>query len=60
MKYHQIQGQREKWKLDVKLNIFCNKKAELVRIKQKDGNTDPFFLDQHVASYEREEDSWGP
>lgn len=59
VKGHQIQGQREKCKLDVESNIFCDKKDELVRMTQQDGDMDP-FLDQHMASYGREKDSWGP
>ena len=46
VKGHQTQRAGSKWKLDVELNNFCDKKAETGRSLRQVGNADPFFPDQ--------------
>ena len=46
VKGHQEQGAGSKWRLDVALNTFCDKKAEAARALEPQGDNDPFFPDQ--------------
>ena len=46
VKGHQAQGAGSRWRLDVALNSFCDKKAEAARTLNSQGDPDPFFPDQ--------------
>ena len=49
VKGHQTQGVGHKWKLEVALNNFCDKKSEQTRLIEHMVDPDPFFPDQKIG-----------
>ena len=49
VKGHQTQGMGSKWKLEIDVNNFCDKHAEVAREDPQREESDPFFPDQKIG-----------